>query len=106
MRRIKLLIFTFIMINAGVKAQDVKGKLLDLIDNKPLSGATVILTSLKDSTQKFNTISENNGSFEFKDLYADSFMLKVSFIGYEEFKQIVGVKDSTIDLGTLFIPKE
>ena len=105
MRRIKLLIATLVMIGSAVNAQNVKGKLLDLVDNKPLSGATLSLTSIKDSTQKFNTLSGNNGSFEFKDLYTDSFLLKVSFIGYEDFKQIVGVTDSTVDLGTLFIPK-
>lgn len=106
MGRIKLLIASVILLlSAGAKAQSVKGKLLDLVDNKPLAGATLNLISLKDSTQKFNTLSDNTGSFEFKNISSDSFTLRVSFIGYEDFKQIVGIKDSTVDLGTLFIPK-
>jgi len=105
MLRIKLLIATLIIVNVGVNAQSIKGKLLDLIDNKPLSAATLSLTSIKDSSRQFNTISDSVGRFEFKNLYADSFTLKVSFIGYEDFRQIVGVKDSVADLGTLFIPK-
>jgi len=105
MLRIKLLIATLVLLSAGVNAQSVKGKLADVIDNKPLSGATLSLTSLKDSTQRFNTISDGSGRFEFNNLYKDSFTLKVSFIGYEDFKQIVGVGDSAVNLGTLFIPK-
>jgi hypothetical protein len=105
MKKIKLLIATFVLISTASYAQSIKGKLLDLVDNKPLSGASVTLTGLKDSTQKFSSISDNNGSFEFKNLSRDSFTLRVSFIGYEDFKQIVGVKDSAVDLGTLFIPK-
>ena len=37
----------------------------------------------------------------------DSFFLKVSFIGYEEYKQIVAINDSlrNIDLKTVFVPK-
>src|SRR6266498_988237 len=105
MLRIKLLIATLIILNTAINGQSIKGKLLDLVDNRPLRGATLSLTSLKDSSQKFNTISDSSGKFEFKNLNVDSFTLNVSFIGYEDFKQIVGVKDSVVDLGTLFIPK-
>src|SRR6266487_137842 len=105
MLRIKLLIATMIILNTAINSQSIKGKLLDLVDNRPLRGATLSLTSLKDSSQKFNTISDSSGKFEFKNLNVDSFTLNISFIGYEDFKQIVGVKDSVVDIGTLFIPK-
>jgi uncharacterized membrane protein YgcG len=105
MKGIKLLVATFLLAISGLHAQSVKGKLLDPTDNKPLSGATLTLTSLRDSSTKFSTISASNGVFEFRNVSNDSFALRVSFIGYEDFKQIVGVKDSTVDLGTVFVPK-
>ena len=105
MRGIKWLIITLILLSGTVNAQSIKGKLLDLTDNKPLSGATITLAKLKDSTQFVTTISKTNGEFEFKDVAADSFFLKISSIGYEEFRQIVALKDSTVDLGDLSIPK-
>jgi len=105
MRGILGLIIIFLFISGTVHAQSIKGKLLDLSDNKPLAGATLKLVSLKDSSLKFNEFSDKTGAFQFTGIVADSFLLSVSFIGYEDFKQIVGVKDSTIDLGTLFIPK-
>ena len=76
-----------------------------LTNNRPLRRASVNLTSLKDSTQKFNIISDSSGRFEFKNLYTDSFVLRISFVGYDDFKQIVGINNGTVDLGTLFIPK-
>jgi uncharacterized membrane protein YgcG len=105
MRGIKWLIVTLILLSGTVNAQSIKGKLLDFTDNKPLSGATVTLAKLKDSTQFIRTISNNNGEFEFKDIDSDSFFLKITFTGYEEFRQIVALKDSTVNLGNLAIPK-
>lgn len=105
MRRIKVLIAIFITVSMGANAQGVKGRLLDVNENKPLRAATLSLTSLKDSSQRFNTISDSTGRFQFTGLYPDSFLLNVSFVGYEDFKQIVAVRDSIVNLGTLFIPK-
>lgn len=105
MQRIKLLIAILVIISLGTNAQTLKGRLVDLNENRPLRSATLTLTSLKDSLQKFNTISDSTGRFEFGNLYTDSFLLKVSFIGYEDFKQIVDVKDSLVNLGTLAIPR-
>src|SRR5438046_6269527 len=99
------LLDAFIILCSTTNAHGIKGKLLDLTSNRPLRGATLNLTSLKDSSKKFNTISDNSGDFEFKNLYPDSFALNISFIGYENFRQIVGVRDSVVDLGTLSIPK-
>src|SRR5438477_12831115 len=57
MFRIKLLIAILIMISVGTNAQSIKGRLLDLNENRPLRGATLTLTSLKDSLQNLMTFS-------------------------------------------------
>ena len=94
------------LFSIGMNAQGLKGRLIDLNNGRPLRRASVNLTGLKDSIQKFNTISDSTGRFEFKNLYPDSFVLKVSFVGYDEFEQIVGINNNAVDLGTLSIPKE
>ena len=94
-----------LIISTRANAQSVQGRLLDLNENKPLRGATLSLTSLKDSSQRFNSISDSTGRFQFGALYRDSFILNVSFIGYEDFKQLVAVGGSAVNLGTLFIPR-
>jgi outer membrane beta-barrel protein/carboxypeptidase family protein len=103
--RISLFVAALLLFSPGVRAQSLKGRLVDLNSNRPLRRASVNLTSLKDSTQAFNTISDSSGRFEFRNLYPDSFVLRITFIGYGDFKQIVGIKNSLVDLGTLFIPK-
>lgn len=96
-----------LLLAAVARTQVIKGKLLDLVDNKPLAGATLQLTTVKDSTNHFNTISDSKGAFQFNSIPKDSFYLQVSYIGYENFKQFVAINDSasTVDLGSLFIPK-
>src|SRR6478672_7097949 len=103
--RIKLLVAILLLFSIGINAQSLKGRLFDPSNNRPLRRASVNLTSLKDSTQKFNIISDSSGRFEFKNLYTDSFALRISFVGYADFTQIVGINNGTLDLGTLFIPK-
>ena len=103
--KFRLLATISILFNIGANAQSLKGRLADLNSSRPLRRASVILTGLKDSTERFNTISDSSGRFEFRNLYSDSFLLRVSFVGYDEFKQIVGINSEALDLGTLFIPR-
>src|SRR5215472_50814 len=105
MMRFTLLLVITTLLSVEISAQEIKGKLLDATSNRPLRRASLRLTSLKDSTRNFYSISDTAGNFEFKNLYKDSFFLKVSFVGYEDFKQIVAVNDAVIDLGNLMIPK-
>lgn len=103
--------FTFLalslIISGLVHSQSVKGKLTDAADQKPLAGATLSLTDVKDSASVKNTVSDKDGAFRFTGLATGSYYLSVSFIGYEEFKQVVPVSDSIpdVDLKTLSIPK-
>ena len=105
MMKIAFLITALVTISLSVQAQSIKGKLIDPADSKPLAGATLKLTKLKDSTIQFNIVSDSKGLFEFKDLPVDSFLLQISFLGYENFKQIVSSKDTAVDLGIVSIPK-
>src|SRR6185295_15843525 len=86
--RIKLLVSVALLFSIGTSAQSLKGRLVDLNSNRPLRRASVSLIALNDSTQKFNTISDSSGRFEFRSLYPDSFALKITFVGYDDFKQI------------------
>jgi hypothetical protein len=104
MKRIRFVLLA-IIISGTLQAQTVKGRLLDLVENKPLTGATLSLTAIKDSTRKFNQLSDNNGNFLFSNIPTDSFFLQVSSVGYENFKMIVGVKDTAVNLGNVLIPK-
>lgn len=106
MKRI-LLVLVILSSAVVVHSQSIKGKLADPSNNRPLTGATVSLTRVKDSIATQNTITDSLGIFEFGGLALDSFFLKVSSIGFEEYRQIVSLSDSVpvLDLQTIFVPK-
>ncbi|MBC7947463.1 MAG: outer membrane beta-barrel protein [Chitinophagaceae bacterium] len=108
MKHFRLLVVMMIGSCLASHSQSIKGKLLDLVDNRPLAGATLTLTSLKDSTTQFKRLADSSGVFRFDGLPVDSFFLEVSYVSYENFKQIVATSDSmpVTELGTLFVPKE
>ncbi|MBL7763188.1 MAG: outer membrane beta-barrel protein, partial [Chitinophagaceae bacterium] len=108
MRKLYSLFFLTAIIAAKADAQSVKGKLLDLLDNTPLAGATIQLSKIKDSTDKITTVSDSKGLFAFSNISRESFLLKVSFVNYAEYRQVITLNDSipNVDLGTLFIPKK
>ena len=110
MKRVWLFVILVLFVSVSAysqRTQTIKGKLADLVDNKPLSGATLKLTSIADPLSQYSTLADSTGVFNFSGLPVDSFYLDVSYIGYENFRQIVSTVDSVpvINLGTLFVPK-
>ena len=102
-----LLSFTVLILNVVAHSQSIKGKLADPADNKPLVGATVSLAPVKDSNATRTGTSDSLGVFKFTELPIDTFLLKVSYVGYDEFRQIVSISDSfpDQDLRTVYVPK-
>lgn len=94
-------------VGVAVQAQTVSGKLLDLADNTPLKTANLTLSQTKDTTVKFNVLSNAEGAFTFTGIPVGTYTLQVSSIGYDIYKQAVALTDSlpSAQLGTLFIPK-
>lgn len=106
MRRTCYVLFFLLVSTVAVQAQSIKGKLIDPADNKPLSGATVILSKVLDTTVTFKSVTDNKGVFEFKSLPKDSFILTVSFVGYDSYNKTVKSTDNPVDLGSIAISKE
>lgn len=88
-------------------SQTIKGKLVDLVDSRPLAGATLTLSSAKDSLKTKFAVSDTAGIFRFDNLDFDTYYVQVAFIGYESYRQLASISDSipSVDLGTIFVPK-
>ena len=89
MKHFRLLFFVLLISALSAHSQTIKGKLVDLVDSRPLQGATLTLSSLKDSANSYNAISDSTGTFYFQNLPIDSFFIKVSYSGYAQYRQIV-----------------
>jgi Outer membrane protein beta-barrel family/CarboxypepD_reg-like domain len=65
----------------------VTGKVADSATQKPITGATVLITSYSDSLQQSVFLTDRNGSFQFTNLFFDSYQLVISAVGFRT-KQI------------------
>jgi TonB-dependent receptor len=65
-------------------AQSIKGKVTDAKTGEPLIGATV---NIACNNVKFYAVVKLDGSYQFKDIPAESYKLQVKFIGYNTTKE-------------------
>jgi len=82
------------VITAGVYSQTVslKGKLADKTDNTVIAGATVQLTSQRDSSFKKTLVTDSKGLFEFTDLQPSTYTVKINASGYEKIEQKIALQ--------------
>ncbi len=83
----------------------IKGSVQDLNDSTHLTGATIILSLSIDTAFKYSTVSSATGGFEFRNIPRGQYLLTISFVGYDKTVQPVSLKDSSLDLGIIPVPK-
>ncbi len=86
----------------------IKGTLQDAGDKSPVAGATVAIFLQNDSAHKAikSTLTDAKGNFELLDIANESYIIEISFIGYQQLKRRVVVKDSLNNLGSLVFTKQ
>jgi hypothetical protein len=85
-----LTLFTLFLFNFGY-AQTTNGKISGTVlddSKKPLDGATVILLAAKDSTAVGTQLAKLDGSFAFQNLKNNTYIIKVTFIGYKNYLSV------------------
>lgn len=97
-----LVLFLLVSASYSQNFVTVKGKIIDDLSKLPLESATVYLTSKKDSTVIDYTISEKNGNFEIRTRKnTQPLILKVSFLGYENFSKEINSINENLELGLI-----
>ncbi|RZK07326.1 MAG: TonB-dependent receptor, partial [Flavobacterium sp.] len=110
MHRVYLTLLLLLLVSFpsfGQSTITLKGKIIDDSTKLPLESATVYLTSAKDSTIIDYTISDKNGFFSLatKKITKPAF-LKVSFMGYQDYKQEIKELTVSKDFGQIFIQEQ
>ena len=102
-----MLLLAFNLLVGAVYSQNIllKGKLTDKADKSSLSGATISLSSQRDSTQKKNKVTDSKGGFEFNNISAGAYVLRVSFSGYQKIEQKINILASNKDAIVLSVAK-
>jgi outer membrane receptor protein involved in Fe transport len=85
-----------------LEAQSIKGKITDKANKEAIGFANVFLFKKDAPTQAVNgAMTEENGSFEIKNVAAGSYILRVQMIGYKDLQREVEVTITDITLNDL-----
>lgn len=97
-----LFILTLFNFNPAAAQSTLSGKIIDKTD-KPVPYATVILLDAQDSVSVYQgVISRDDGTFIFEDVEPKYYLLKISFVGFQDELKRINVEDD-MDLGTIVI---
>jgi iron complex outermembrane receptor protein len=92
---------TYILLISQFLGFSVKGTLTDPKDGLPVENAVVVLVEGNRSTY-----TDAKGNFEFNDLAAGNYTIKIDALGYESTQQTVIVEDKDVMLNLPLTPKE
>ena len=97
-----LFLFFFLCSFSGFSQHSVTGKVVDT-NREPVAFANVILLNAQDSTTVYRgAVSTESGDFSFTDVEPNSYLLKMSFVGFRDhLKQIQVSKNE--DLGAFVL---
>ena len=108
---ILLLTLLLAMLHANAQKADVSGRVVDADEGLPLDKATIQLyrisskrNSKKDTTFVVGTLSNEKGEFGFSSVKSGSYLLKVTFMGYETLmRNITKQVGKTLSLGNIMM---
>ena len=91
---------------AWAQSAGIKGNVNDRTDSKPVVAATVALLKQLDSSVVSTTVTGASGDFSFINLPADSFIVKVTALNYQEFISFITLKDAIRTLSTFVLDRQ
>jgi outer membrane receptor protein involved in Fe transport len=83
---------------------EIVGTVIERQQTGGVEFATVVLLNAKDSSMVSGTTTKTDGSFLLENVKAGKYLVRVSFIGYQDlYTDVIELKESTekLDLGTL-----
>src|SRR5215213_2333578 len=96
--RLLLICLSFFIANYLIaQSRTLSGTVVDQKAKTPLIRASIQLKSLSDSTSR-RTLSDSSGSFSFTNLKKDSFVLAISFVGYNPVLRKISLDTTDIHL--------
>ncbi|MDP4273103.1 MAG: TonB-dependent receptor [Bacteroidota bacterium] len=92
-------------INLHIEAQSYKitGKISDLQKKEPLTGVSVVLTDIRDSSRRYVTITDNIGNFSIDALKNKNYKIRTTYLGYQKLEKEIEIKNPVENLGELFM---
>ena len=100
------ILMTVISVIAFAQSGSIKGVISDNADKSALPGATVSLLLQTDSTLVKSTTAATDGSFTLTNLSADSFIVTITTVGYQQYVSFLNLNNNEKDYGTIGMQKQ
>ena len=89
---IPLIIFLSISATAHPHGKKIAGIVSEKSNNQALIGAHVSIKNMDDTTEVLNQITNDRGFFRFSDFKGTKYVLKVSYVGYENYSEQINTE--------------
>jgi hypothetical protein len=94
-------LLTFSFITTFAQTSELLGIVKDAQNNVGISGASVLLISTKDSTQRKGILADVEGNFKISSVKSGNYRLRISSIGYANLETRVSVGNTPKNVGVL-----
>ncbi len=98
---LQTILFSFVFITTFAQTSELTGTVQDAQANIGVSGASILLMNVRDSTQRKGVLADLDGNFKLTNVNAGNYRLRVSSIGYANLEMRVSVGNSPKNLGIL-----
>ena len=100
-----LCLFLLLCSFSGFSQHSVEGRVLDS-SRQPVAFANIIVLNAEDSTSVYKgAVSTENGQFVLKEIEESDYLLKVSFVGFQDLLRKIEVSKK-VDLGDLILKND
>lgn len=116
MKKVLLLLAVFLCITtfantppeSDLRIGSVTGKVIDKALQQPIAYAAIVIKTQDGSNDKTGGITQEDGTFEIKNLPKGDLIFEVQFIGYKTHSQEITIskKDRKLNLGTIALEEE
>ncbi len=116
MKKVLLLFAVFLCITtfantppeSDLRIGSVTGKIIDKVLQQPIAYAAIVIKTKDGSNDKTGGITQEDGTFEIKNLPEGDLIFEVQFIGYKTHSQQITIskKDRKLNLGTIALEEE
>ena len=92
----------------GASAQSLKltGSVNDATDNSPLISAAVSIAPAKDTDNVSGVLTDDSGNFEIDNLAKGTYMIRVTYVGYERIVRYLRMDSTDKNIGSLKLKSE
>ncbi|HAL54571.1 MAG TPA: hypothetical protein DCP78_20780, partial [Sphingobacterium sp.] len=96
-RLVQLILLLFVIFNSAYAQINIKGRILDKADDKPLTNASIILLN-RDSVLRYFNRANEEGKFQVKNIKPGSYIILATYPKFELYSDTIQIADKDLDL--------